>query len=64
MKSIGQKIQELTDFSAMNSARVTIWEFDFINSMESRSENGKKTTHLSEKQVAVIDKLYARLIGE
>lgn len=56
MKSVGQKIQQLEGL--LGTTDVTAWEGEFIAGIVERTENGAKTTRLSERQVDVIDKIY------
>lgn len=42
---------------------LTDWEDDFVQSVWERSEDGKKTSSLTEKQVAVIERIHAKFFA-
>lgn len=37
---------------------VTDWESDFIESIDERTDGGKNTTSLTEKQITVLERIY------
>ena len=58
MKSIGQKIMQLEGLGGTSA--VTDWEADFIESVVEKTDGGKNTTNLTEKQLSVIDRIYGK----
>ena len=58
MKTIGQMIQQLDGLH--DTVDVNDWENQFIADMVRKTDNGKRTTHLSEKQVAAIENIYVK----
>lgn len=58
MKSIGQKIMQIEGLSGTSD--VSEWESDFIDSVWDKTERGKNTSGLSEKQVAIIERIYGK----
>jgi hypothetical protein len=59
--SIGTMIKKLSGLQGTKD--ITEWEDEFIESIVEQSEEGKKTSHLSEKQVAVIERIHAKHFG-
>lgn len=62
MKSIGQMISQLE--ALVGTDDVTEWERDFIMSVCNRTDSGKNTTSLSEKQVDVVTRIYKKHFGD
>lgn len=58
MKSIGQKIQQIEALSGTRD--VSNWEAEFIDSIVIRTDFGKNTGALTEKQVEIIDRIWGR----
>lgn len=56
--SIGTMIKKLEGL--IGTKDVSEWEDNFIDSILQQTDSGKKTSHLSEKQVAVIEKLHTK----
>lgn len=42
------------------TADVTDWESEFIDSVVTKTDGGKNTGGLSEKQVSIVDRIYAK----
>jgi hypothetical protein len=61
MKSIGMMVRQLCGLAESD---VTAWESNFILSIDLRTNNGRKTSELSEKQIEVVEKLYQRHFGD
>ncbi len=58
MKSLGQKIAQLEGL--IGTRDVTSWEDGFIAGLVQRTNAGKDTTRLTERQVEVAEKIYDR----
>ncbi len=58
MKSVNQMIKQIAGLA--DTADVSEWENDFIHSIVEWSDNGEKTSHLSAKQMAVIERIYRK----
>lgn len=58
MKSVGQMIKQIAGLEGTKD--VTEWEDGFIHGVVVWSDNGEKTSHLSDKQVAVIERIYRK----
>ncbi len=58
MKSLGQMIQQIAGL--VGTKDVNDWESRFIKSVVAWSENGKTTKVLSEKQIAIIERIYRK----
>lgn len=55
MKSIGAMVQQICGLSDDD---LTNWESGFVDSIEEKTNGGKDTTKLSEKQVECIERIY------
>ena len=53
--SIGGKIKRIT---GLMMADVTDWEWKFIRDIDVKTAGGDRTTHLSEAQCDVIDRIF------
>ena len=62
MKSIGQMIDQLDGM--LGTKDLTKWEDQFLTDITDRTNCGINTTVLSEKQVAVIDRIYRKHFGD
>lgn len=58
MKSVNQMIKQIAGLEGTKD--VTEWENDFIHGIVVWSDNGEKTSHLSTKQVVVIERIYRK----
>ncbi len=58
MKSIGAKIKQIA--ALHDTSDVSEWENGFIASIVEITDHGQDTTRLTEKQLAVIDRLYRK----
>jgi hypothetical protein len=58
MKSLGQMIKQLDGLRGTQD--INEWESDFIKSVVGWTGNGERTTGLSSKQIAVIERLYRK----
>ncbi len=58
MISIGTKIQQLAGLCG--TADVSVWIEGFINGIVRKTENGRDTTMLTEKQINVIEAEWKR----
>ena len=58
MKSIGQMIAQLDGLSG--TSEINCWEGEFIASVVDKTNGGKDTTPLSDKQIDVIQRLSRR----
>ncbi len=58
MKTIGQMIQQIDGLVA--TPAVSPWEDNFIRSIVKQTQEGKKTSFLSGKQVEAIELLYKK----
>lgn len=56
MKSVGQQIQQLQGL--LGTDAVSEWETTFISDIAAKTNDGRRTTHLSEKQVEKLDQIY------
>ncbi len=56
--SIGQMVQRLSGL--IGTKDVSDWEDDFLSDMLASTNCGSKTSHLSEKQVDIIEKLHRK----
>ena len=54
--SIGAQIKQLSGLIGTND--VSEWEDSFLLNMTKRTDDGARTSHLSEKQVETIARLY------
>ena len=62
MKSIGAMVKQLQPLCG--TPDLSAWETDFVESVVLRSNNGTLTTRLSEKQVEVVGRIYAKHFGD
>lgn len=58
MKSLGQKLKQLAGL--VGTSDVSEWEAGFLKSVLDRSIQGEDTTRLTEKQVAVVERIHAK----
>lgn len=58
MVSIGTKIEQLAGL--LGTHDVTEWESRFIESVYAWAERGKRTSGLTEKQIAVIERIWEK----
>jgi hypothetical protein len=58
MKSIGQKIRQLTGL--LGTKDINEWEHEFIRKLDGGTLGGMDTTYLSPKQVEKIDEIWSR----
>ena len=58
MKSLAQKIQQCEGL--LGTKDVTAWESDFLQSVIDRSNGGRDTTRLTEKQAEVVERIYGK----
>lgn len=58
MKSIGQKIRQAT--ALIDTKDVSDWENQFLKDMRRKTNDGERTTHLTEKQVGAIENIYGK----
>lgn len=58
MKTIGQMIQQIGGLAGTRD--VNDWENEFIKGMVELTENGKRTSFLSAKQVDAIESIYRK----
>lgn len=56
--SLGTQIKQLGGLLATKD--LNDWEQDFISSVVGWSENGQNTKSITEKQIAVIERIYER----
>jgi hypothetical protein len=56
--SLGAKIKQLGGL--VGTRDINAWETDFIRSVVGWSKNGEDTRGITEKQIAVIDRIYER----
>lgn len=62
MKSIGDKIRRLGGL--IDTKDVTRWENDFLDSIWGQTNGGLRTTHLTEKQIEVIERIFNKHYGD
>lgn len=62
MKSIGQMIDQLDGM--LGTKDLTTWEDQFLTDMSERTNCGVNTGALSEKQVAVVERIYRKHFGD
>lgn len=43
---------------------LTLWERDFVDSIEEKTDCGADTSRLSEKQIAVIERIFNKHFGD
>ncbi len=55
--SIGSKIKMLSGLSEQD---VSAWEFGFIESICEGTRDGDRTSHLSERQIEIIDRIWLK----
>ena len=55
-------IQQIDALAGTNS--VSPWETEFIENVVERTGNGKATAMLTEKQVAVVERIYRKHFGD
>ena len=58
MKSVGQKIMQLEGLTGGKD--ITSWEESFIESIGTKTDGGKNTTALTDKQVETIDRIWGK----
>ena len=58
MKSIGQMIRQIDGLK--DTTQVNDWENKFIHDIVEKTNEGNRTTGLSEKQVECIERIYGR----
>ena len=58
IKSVGAMIQQLEGL--LGTPDVTQWESNFIASVVSRTNNGKHTVNLTEKQLDTIESIWQK----
>jgi hypothetical protein len=58
MKSLGQKIQQLEGL--IGTKDLSTWENDFLQSVLERSNHGKNTPALSERQAEVAERIWGK----
>ena len=61
MKSLGAMIQQI---DGLHDSDFTTWELGFFDSVLVRSNHGKETSKLSEKQVECIERIYTKHFGD
>lgn len=61
MKSIGMMVRQLCGLAESD---LTAWESNFILSIDLRTNNGRKTSGMTEKQIEITEKLYHRHFGD
>lgn len=62
MKSVGAMIRQLDGLA--DTADVTPWENEFIESVVEKTDCGKVTVTLTEKQVSAVEKIYRKHFGD
>lgn len=58
MKSLNQMIAQIEGLSGTKD--VTEWESEFIDSVVKRTDSGKIAGSLSDKQIAIIERIYGK----
>ena len=58
MKSVGQMIKQIAGLRGTKD--VTEWEDNFIRGIVEWTDDGEKTSHLTERQVAVVARIYRK----
>lgn len=58
MKSLGQKIKQCGGL--IDTADVSAWENEFLQSVVSRTNDGADTARLTEKQVECVERIYSK----
>ena len=58
MKSLGQKIMQLDGLAGRHDT--TAWEHDFIVSILEKTDTGRNTTALTEKQADAVERLWKK----
>ena len=56
--SIGQMVQKLAGL--IGTKDVSDWEDEFLSGIEAATDGGKRTSHLTEKQLDVIVRLHSK----
>lgn len=56
--SIGKMIEHCAGL--IDTKDVSDWEDEFLQNIVERTENGKRTSALSEKQVQVVERIYRK----
>lgn len=56
--SIGTMVKQVAGL--LGTKDLTPWEAGFVSNVSDRTENGKDTTKLSEKQVEIVEKIWGR----
>lgn len=59
--SVGAKLEKLSGL--LETQDLSDWEHDFITSVYDQSQEAKRTSLLSEKQVGKIEQIYAKHFG-
>ena len=54
--SLGSMVQQLSGL--VGTKDVSDWEDEFIGSIVERTSNGARTSHLTEKQVEQVERIY------
>lgn len=61
MKSLGSMIGQIAGLEGTKD--VSEWESEFIGGVAERTQNGKHTASLSEKQIEIIERIYKKHFG-
>lgn len=62
MKSLGDMIRRLGGL--IDTQDVTPWENKFLDSIWAQTNGGLRTTHLTEKQIDAIERLFQKHYGD
>lgn len=62
MKSIGAMVQQIEGMLGTND--LTPWEQKFVENIAERSDHGKNTGKLSDKQIARMEEIYRKHFGD
>lgn len=58
--SIGNKIKRLSGLADPKMKDLNNWELEFVVNILEKTQDGKNTTNLTEKQVDHIDRLFSK----
>jgi hypothetical protein len=62
VKSLGTMVQQVAALAGTKD--VSQWENEFIASVVQRTDGGKETGRLSDKQIAVVQRIYVKHFGD
>lgn len=58
MQSIGSKIKQITGL--LGTDDLTEWEGNFVQNIKNTSGDGARTTHLTSKQVEIVERIHSK----